>query len=243
MKKRLLMQLLTMFLVVGFMFPLYANAGIIGNVNLHEYYSSPTGYATFPSGIGNWYLDYDVSLDGGAAVEAFCVEDADGPSETEVYTLLTIDSGLTDFGLDAPTYLAAAWVADYYYANYEGTTTSEEAYKAGAQIAVWEIIYDYDGSSSSWDLTSGSFSASSANNNYTDEAGTIWGSKPSAFPGSNSNWALAVNPTIVTGGTVTSGPWQNYLVRYSVPDASIMFLIGPALLGLGVLGRRKSKSA
>ena len=92
--------------------PLAANAGIIGNVNLTEIYSSPTGSVSFPSGAsGNYYLDYDASINGASAVEAFCVEDATGPNQTLQYTLLTIDSGLTAFGLNALNYMAAAWIA------------------------------------------------------------------------------------------------------------------------------------
>jgi len=49
---------------------------------------------------------------------------------------------------------------------------------------------------------------------------------------------LAESPADGQPGS-SSGESQDYLV--SVPDASIMFLLGPALLGLGLLGRRKSK--
>ena len=42
-----------------------------------------------------------------------------------------------------------------------------------------------------------------------------------------------------------TGDWEFHIlnvasaVQVSVPDASIMFLLGPGLVGLGLLGRRK----
>jgi hypothetical protein len=221
-------------IVTFFVFPLYANAGIIGNVTLQEYYSSPTGGVTFPTISGNYYLDYDVSLNYGPIHEAFCVENADGPGygNPNVYTLLSLDSGLSAFGLDAQRYLAAAWIADKYLTTYAATDTTE-AWKAGAQIAVWEIIFD--GVQSTLGLGAGTFQSSI----YNSQANSLWTGHPTTPFNSNSHWALAVNPPI-TSGDVNVEKYQNYLVP-AVPEPATLLLMGfgSAVMGGGIRRLRK----
>jgi hypothetical protein len=210
--------------LVSFVFalPIYANAGIIGTVTLQEAYSSPSGQTS----IGNVYFDYDVSINGGSFQEAFCVENRNGPSGTVNYTLLSVDSGLSAFGLNPAKYLQAAAIAEYYYNNYLNNDPTE-AWKAGAQIAVWESIFD-----SSFNLSTGVFSTAL----YTSQAQSIWTAVQGNIPGS-SPWVLAVNPTVAQGGTVIEAEYQNYLVR--VPEPTTMLLFGLGLVGLAGLRRKE----
>ncbi len=215
---------IVMTFIVCFIIPNISIADIIGNFDLRVTPSSPTGYETMYGKGANYYLDYDVSINGSRNVEAFCVEGMDASSVTQRYTFLSIDNSLTGFGLNPAVYGTAAWIAENYYNRAE-----QERWKAAAQVAIWEVVFD----NLSIDLAAGNLIAAG----YKADAQTILGSLPTTLPDFSNNWVLAVNPTVGPGGTVDSNKYQNYLVR--VPEPATNILLGFGLLGIVFLRRQR----
>ena len=115
--------------VAVFLFsPIFAMAAILGTATLDVHWSLPD----YDNG---YYLDYDgyMTIDGKKSwVEMFCVENVDAPHEVEFYTLLSIDSSLSDFDLDPDIFKKAAWIADNY-------AYGSDYWKGEAQKAIWDI--------------------------------------------------------------------------------------------------------
>lgn len=221
-------------------FPISADADILGNVELHVSFSNPTGAASFPSISGTYYLDYDVSINKGPVMEAFCVEDADGPGPniSPIYTLITIDTGSTVAKGDLSN---AARVAEFWlqnkYPGYESYT--DETRKAIAQMAVWEVYFDPVTTAEDIDLTRGNFSTTDL---YYQEESDKFAHVALFDPKYNfgtGNWVWAVHPTLEKiGDYQESKPYQNYLVQNPIPEPSTIILFGFGLLGLGIFARR-----
>jgi hypothetical protein len=219
MKKRFLIQFLVAIFVIGFAGSLYATP----TVYLKEVNVSPaaTGTFIFPNyGSGDVYygqynlqIDWDKSGPGNyEPISGFCVEDVDSPPANNQI-----------YELIAPTgkYLDAAYILSQYEA---GNITAQ-----AAQIAVWEVVMDTDNN-----VYTGDFHATFSNAYTIDAQSFLTSMNIGGFTGSG--YYIARNPV----GVDPPARYQDYVIH--VPDASIMYLLGTALLCLGMLGRRKSKS-
>jgi len=171
---------------------------IVGNaVPLTPYYSSPTGYISFPGQSGTYYLDYDVSVDGEPIQQAFCVDLYD-----------TFTQGVTyDYTL-APLYdefYVMAWIADNYA---DGTDTQTSL----AQVAIWEVLMD-----DTFDLSAGDFRSTY----NTAAVSDIWNAYLLDTGGDagnivlSGNWVLALNEF-----------QQDFLVRVPEPSSALLLGFG-----------------
>jgi len=227
MNKRLLISFLAAIVVVGLAGTLYATPTYVF-LKTTGVDPSSSGLVHLPN-LGDknvYYGEYDLAIDWdmGAynyeAISGFCVENAYATSLNGIeYKLLTP----SDLG---PNYVYGAYILDQYL---KGNISAQ-----AGQLATWEAVMDPG--STDVTLTSTNF-YTKFTNDYTAEANkflnAMYNEGIGGFTGAA--YKIARNPVVSDPGT----DYQDYVI--SVPDASLMFLLGSALLGLGLFGRRRSE--
>jgi hypothetical protein len=164
------------------------------------------------------FTEYTLVTNDLGNLTAFCVENAlanDGIS----YELLPVPDDL----------YVPSLIADEFLNGGNSFGWTQEI----AQIAIWETVFD-----TNYDLTGGTFKLFSGLTD-TEKAivNAIFVSIQAEEFSLTGPLALAHSPADGLVGGVASS--QDYIVSASVPDASLVWLLSPALIALGVVGRRR----
>ncbi|TVQ62058.1 MAG: hypothetical protein EA378_06230 [Phycisphaerales bacterium] len=134
---------------------------------------------------------------------------------------------------------AAAIQSVYAYANdvlggQHSDLGTSDAFATAFQLVIWELVYDYDGTAGSIDLTSGAFHASRTNGS------SLWGD---VLTHANDLFLNGVgynlNAMSVVG--LRSGTRQDQLVEMNVPIIPTPTAAALGLVGLGGLAARRRR--
>ena len=174
---------------------------------------------TYYSG-GVYAGNYVVDIAGMGRLYGYCVDPSNAPGSTKTYDLRPIPESTEGSGSG---YEAAAWVLAQRYTGNHATA---------AQIAVWELVWDWE----SENLANGNFTYSGSS--YTAEVQNIINAalavNYSTFD--HSGYRLAVSPPTDTFFRVN---YQDYIVPIPIPAAA--WLLGSGLIGLVIIRRRRKK--
>jgi hypothetical protein len=150
--------------------------------------------------------------------KAFCVENVEAVLSGAEYELIPATS---------VNHTAKILASNYFY-NHSWNYT-----QAVIQLAIWEATFE-TGSL----LNAGDGYFQILNSTLASQVNDIL--KNISSYGIVGPLALAHSPAGTPVGSIAKS--QDYLVGVSVPDASIMFLLGPAIFGIGIMGRKTKKN-
>jgi hypothetical protein len=158
----------------------------------------------------------------GASFTTYCTDLLQDFSFGTLYTDYTTVDGVAAWGAQKSTELDRAFSAFATYGAPASASTS-----AVAQAIIWEILYETSGT---YDLTSGSFVATSADataQGYFNNSASIFA-------------IIAATPITVHASQLYSRSEQDFVVLTPVPEPSTYALMLAGLAGIGFVARRRT---
>jgi hypothetical protein len=182
----------------------------------------PTGVNIHADGLGDVNTqagNYVVEIQGIGQLYGYCVDPSYANSNWSEYNLLAISNA-------DPKYLAAAYILNKGYAGIQATE---------AQVAVWELVWDWGPTP---DLTSGNFILNSGLTaaEVTAVGNIITDALANYASFDASGYRLAVSPS---SGPFFGVNYQDFVVR-AVPEPLTLLLVGSGLIPFIRLRKKRS---
>ena len=210
------------------------------------------GGGNFQLAVDNGFAGaYNVTLDGGSVVQAFCIDlflgiQAGSPSSPTQYTE-TLYSPTNSALADMTRVSRAAWIFSDVFPNIAALAasngTNAQTVAVALQFAIWETMIDDPRSLTSGFFQQASAGAAGSNVNYAlalSLATTFLGAHSGTVNATIANYSsILVQNSFNLRDPTNSSNVQRLIVFNGVPEPGTMVLFGSALTALGLIARRR----